>query len=339
MTLKVMAAIHWEALRLWLKGVRLVPRNDAAREYRLGDPGTAALIHRQRYPPRAKDWSRVDRPGDVRVNRRSMIAHARVDFGHTETVDRRLRTCPAGTAGLGFASPAAARHARGDPARRPHAPVRRQQPGPAAAMKSTIMASPGGCCAAATSASPKPICAANGTRPTSRSSSICSASTSDMMQRMLGRQRRWCAGLQVLRHWLNRNTRRQARRNIHAHYDLGNAFYSAWLDPSMTYSSALFEDGTTDLTAAQLRKYRRLAEAIDLKPGQKLLEIGCGWGGFAEYAAKTYGAKVVGLTISREQHDFAQERILEPGSPTRSRSGCRTIATSAAATTASPRSR
>ena len=118
---------------------------------------------------------------------------------------------------------------------------------------------------------------------------------------------------QIVRHWLNRNTRRQARRNIYAHYDIGNAFYSAWLDPSMTYSSALFEDDTPDLTAAQHNKYRRLAEAIDLQPGQKLLEIGCGWGGFAEYAAKTFGAKVVGLTISKEQRDFAQARIHNAG--------------------------
>ena len=101
--------------------------------------------------------------------------------------------------------------------------------------------------------------------------------------------------------------------NIYAHYDIGNAFYSAWLDPSMTYSSALFEEHTTDLTAAQHNKYRRLAEAIDLQPGQRLLEIGCGWGGFAEYAAKTYGAKVVGLTISKEQRDFAQARIQSAG--------------------------
>jgi cyclopropane-fatty-acyl-phospholipid synthase len=118
---------------------------------------------------------------------------------------------------------------------------------------------------------------------------------------------------QTVRHWFNRNTKRQARHNIHAHYDIGNAFYSAWLDPSMTYSSALFEDDTADLTAAQNNKYRRLAEAIDLQPGQKLLEIGCGWGGFAEYAAKTYGAHVVALTISKEQHDFAQARIRNAG--------------------------
>src|SRR6266852_1499054 len=119
--------------------------------------------------------------------------------------------------------------------------------------------------------------------------------------------------IQSIRHWFNRNTRRQARRNIYAHYDIGNAFYSAWLDPSMTYSSALYEDHTPDLAAAQNNKYRRLAEAIDLQPGQKLLEIGCGWGGFAEYAAKTCGAKVVGLTISKEQRDFAQVRIQNAG--------------------------
>jgi cyclopropane-fatty-acyl-phospholipid synthase len=119
--------------------------------------------------------------------------------------------------------------------------------------------------------------------------------------------------VQMVRHWFNRNTKRQAKRNIYAHYDIGNAFYSAWLDSSMTYSSALFEDDTADLTSAQKNKYRRLAEAIDLRPGQKLLEIGCGWGGFAEYVAKTFGEKVVGLTISKEQRDFAQRRIHEAG--------------------------
>jgi cyclopropane-fatty-acyl-phospholipid synthase len=118
--------------------------------------------------------------------------------------------------------------------------------------------------------------------------------------------------VQLVRHWFNRNTKRQARRNIYAHYDIGNAFYSAWLDPSMTYSSALYEDHTPDLTSAQNNKYRRLAEAIDLRPDQKLLEIGCGWGGFAEFAAKQ-GARVVGLTISKEQRDFAQARIQQAG--------------------------
>ena len=119
--------------------------------------------------------------------------------------------------------------------------------------------------------------------------------------------------VQSLRHWFNRNTKRQTRRNIYAHYDIGNSFYSAWLDPSMTYSSALFEDGTNDLTAAQHNKYRRLAEAINLQPGQRVFEIGCGWGGFAEYVAKNYNAKVVGLTISTEQRDFAQKRMQAAG--------------------------
>ena len=134
----------------------------------------------------------------------------------------------------------------------------------------------------------------------------------EMMEAVLGGNRavRW---LQVLRHWLNSNTRRQARKNIHAHYDLGNAFYSAWLDPSMTYSSAIFDAGSDDLAAAQLRKYQSLAQQIDLQTGQRVLEIGCGWGGFAEFAAKTYDANVVGLTISREQHDYARRRIFEAG--------------------------
>jgi cyclopropane-fatty-acyl-phospholipid synthase len=121
---------------------------------------------------------------------------------------------------------------------------------------------------------------------------------------------RWA---QLFQHWLNRNTRRQARKNIHAHYDLGNEFYRAWLDPTMTYSSALFDQDSTDLSVAQLRKYESLAQQIGLKPGQNVLEIGCGWGGFAEYAAKTHGANVTGLTISKEQHDYARKRLFEAG--------------------------
>jgi cyclopropane-fatty-acyl-phospholipid synthase len=116
----------------------------------------------------------------------------------------------------------------------------------------------------------------------------------------------------ALHRW-RRNTREGARLNIHAHYDLGNEFFAAWLDPSMTYSSALFSPGTTDLLAAQRHKYEQLAKAIELQPGQTLLEIGCGWGGFAEFAAKTYGARVLALTISKEQHEFASRRIHEAG--------------------------
>ncbi len=134
----------------------------------------------------------------------------------------------------------------------------------------------------------------------------------DLIQAMLGNNP-IARFVQLVRHWFNRNTKRQARRNIYAHYDIGNSFYSAWLDPSMTYSSALYEDGTNDLTAAQHNKYKRLAEAINLQPGQKVLEIGCGWGGFAEYVGKNYDATVVGLTISTEQRDFAQKRIQAAG--------------------------
>jgi cyclopropane-fatty-acyl-phospholipid synthase len=134
----------------------------------------------------------------------------------------------------------------------------------------------------------------------------------DWMQTMLG-DKPLMRFVQIVRHWFNRNTKRQARRNIYAHYDIGNAFYSAWLDPSMTYSSALFEDHTPDLTAAQTTNTAGSPKRSICSPARSLLEIGCGWGGFAEYAAKTYGAKVVGLTISKEQRDFAQARIQNAG--------------------------
>lgn len=87
-------------------------------------------------------------------------------------------------------------------------------------------------------------------------------------------------------HRLNRNSRRGSQRNVHAHYDLGNAFYAAWLDPSMTYSSARFERPDQSLQEAQQAKYAALARLMDLKPGHRVLEIGCGWGGFAEFAAR-----------------------------------------------------
>lgn len=120
--------------------------------------------------------------------------------------------------------------------------------------------------------------------------------------------------LNALRNLAKQNTRRGARKNILAHYDLGNRFYSAWLDRTMTYSSARFDrtsDG--DLTQAQLEKYRTLARHIDLQPGEHVLEIGCGWGGFAEVAVKEFGARVTGLTISDEQHAFATERMKREG--------------------------
>ena len=119
--------------------------------------------------------------------------------------------------------------------------------------------------------------------------------------------------LNNLRHAFNKNTRTGSKRNIMAHYDLGNSFYEKWLDPTMTYSSALYPDGHSDLADAQINKYRNLAETIDLKPDDKVLEIGSGWGGFAEFAAKHVGAKVVGITLSPSQYDFARERIFREG--------------------------
>jgi cyclopropane-fatty-acyl-phospholipid synthase len=116
-----------------------------------------------------------------------------------------------------------------------------------------------------------------------------------------------------LRFWMQGNSKRQAKRNISYHYDLGNEFYGLWLDDTMTYSSALFETGQESLEAAQRAKYAALADKIGVKPGDHLLEIGCGWGGFAEYAAKERGARVTGLTISREQHDYAVARMARQG--------------------------
>ncbi|MFZ4122643.1 MAG: class I SAM-dependent methyltransferase [Caulobacterales bacterium] len=118
-----------------------------------------------------------------------------------------------------------------------------------------------------------------------------------------------------MRHMGNANTKQGSKRNILAHYDLGNDFYRAWLDPSMTYSSARWDTIGADapLKDAQAAKYRALARHLDLKPGETVLEIGCGWGGFAEVAAKEFGAKVTGLTISNAQLAFAQERIAAQG--------------------------
>jgi cyclopropane-fatty-acyl-phospholipid synthase len=116
-----------------------------------------------------------------------------------------------------------------------------------------------------------------------------------------------------LRHWFNNNTRTGSKRNIAAHYDLGNNFYSKWLDASMTYSSAVFEDGANSLTAAQIAKYRSLAQRSDIRENHTVLEIGSGWGGFAEYAAREIGCRITGLTISQEQFEFARERIFRQG--------------------------
>lgn len=111
-----------------------------------------------------------------------------------------------------------------------------------------------------------------------------------------------------LRHLLRANTRSGSRRNIHAHYDLGNDFYRLWLDETMTYSSAIFDSADQSLVAAQAAKYERIVEQLGLRPGDRVLEIGCGWGGFAEHAARQ-GIHVHGVTISSEQLRFACERM------------------------------
>ena len=116
-----------------------------------------------------------------------------------------------------------------------------------------------------------------------------------------------------LRHWLNSNSKRQARKNISYHYDLGNEFYGLWLDKTMTYSSALYKTNQEKLDEAQTQKYAQMCDEIGIKRGDHILEIGCGWGGFAEYAAGQRGAKVNGLTISQEQHDYAVTRIERAG--------------------------
>eukprot|EP00435_Cladocopium_sp_Y103_P076498 s1_g237.t1 len=114
-------------------------------------------------------------------------------------------------------------------------------------------------------------------------------------------------------HLLRRNSKSGSKKNIHYHYDLGNNFYKRWLDSSMTYSSARFQQPGEDLSAAQHNKYRSLAENMELGPDHSVLEIGCGWGGFAEYAAGEIGCNVTALTISKEQLDFARKRIFEKG--------------------------
>jgi cyclopropane-fatty-acyl-phospholipid synthase len=117
-----------------------------------------------------------------------------------------------------------------------------------------------------------------------------------------------------LKHLLNRNTRANSRKNIHAHYDLGNAFYRLWLDPSMNYSSACFEGHLDDdLTVAQHAKVARALRQVGLQPDQRLLEIGCGWGALAEKACVEFGARVTGVTLSTEQLAFARERLASQG--------------------------
>jgi cyclopropane-fatty-acyl-phospholipid synthase len=112
-----------------------------------------------------------------------------------------------------------------------------------------------------------------------------------------------------VRHWFNRNSRAGSRRNIMAHYDLGNDFYRAWLDPSMSYSAALYPVGEdASLSVAQHAKYRRILDRLQAKAGERVLEIGCGWGGFAELAVAD-GLQLTGLTLSPAQLEWARKRV------------------------------
>jgi len=140
---------------------------------------------------------------------------------------------------------------------------------------------------------------------------VCLLNNENMARRFPGQGlvRAW----ERLRHWLRSNTRAGSRRNIAHHYDLGNEFYAKWLDPSMTYSSALFSAQGETLEQAQANKYAAICDRIGVRPGDHLLEIGCGWGGFAEYAIRERGARVTGLTLSREQKAYAERRLFEAG--------------------------
>jgi cyclopropane-fatty-acyl-phospholipid synthase len=120
-------------------------------------------------------------------------------------------------------------------------------------------------------------------------------------------------GWNRIQHLVRPNSVNISRRNIAEHYDLGNDFYQLWLDPTMTYSSAIFSSPTQTLEEAQTAKYDVLCRSLCLKPGDHVLEIGCGWGGFSEHAASRYGCRITGVTISQAQFDFATERIRRAG--------------------------
>ncbi len=119
--------------------------------------------------------------------------------------------------------------------------------------------------------------------------------------------------LRALLRWRNRNTRRGSARNIHAHYDLGNDFFASFLDDTMTYSCGIFADERTTMREASIAKYDRLCRKLALRPGDRVVEIGSGWGGFAIHAATRYGCEVTTTTISAEQHRLASRRVSEAG--------------------------
>ena len=116
-----------------------------------------------------------------------------------------------------------------------------------------------------------------------------------------------------IKHKLNENTKSGSKKNISFHYDLGNDFYKLWLDPSMTYSSAIFKDENINLYDAQINKYKEIVKPFQLNENSNLLEIGCGWGGFSTFVAKQFGSKVKAITLSKEQYEFASKKIYSEG--------------------------
>ena len=130
---------------------------------------------------------------------------------------------------------------------------------------------------------------------------------------MEGGMARLAAPLQNLFRWINRNTREGARRNIAAHYDLGNDFFALWLDETMMYSSAIYPSEDSGLHEAQINRLDHICKSLDLKPGDHVVEIGTGWGGFALHAAQNYGCRVTTTTISTEQYQKARQRVVDAG--------------------------
>ena len=120
-------------------------------------------------------------------------------------------------------------------------------------------------------------------------------------------------GLGALPNWLTRHTRGSDRQAIEYHYDVSNAFYSAWLDPNMVYSCAYYENGDEDLATAQVAKIDHICRKLRLEPGQRLLDIGCGWGALVIHAARHYGVQATGITLSTNQHALATERVAAAG--------------------------
>ena len=119
--------------------------------------------------------------------------------------------------------------------------------------------------------------------------------------------------LSKIKHFLKDNSKSQSKKNIKYHYDLGNKFYEKWLDQTMTYSSAIFDNQNTNLLDAQQNKYKKIADSLALNENSKTLEIGCGWGGFSSYVAKNYKCKVDAITISKEQFDYTASKIQKEG--------------------------